>query len=144
MGAVVSLASAPMSMAATCCGSLCGSCAASMLCKACSCRCVASQKVASILYISILMGFVILALFFKYEGGDITIGGSSNSTEESILDKAAKASAQGAMKYWNDRFYCAPAHPDALLIICCANRCAGVYAVYRFSFVLCLFFAFLL
>lgn len=90
------------------------------------------------------MSFVIMALLFKYEGGDIAIGGHSNSTEESILDRAARASAKGALSYWNDRFYCAPAHPDALAIICCANVCSGVFAVYRFSFVLCLFFAFLM
>ena len=144
MGAVVSLATAPLSMAATCCGSLFGSCAASMLCKACSCSCVASNRVTSAIYIVILMTFVGTAWLFKTEGGDIVIGGGSNTTEASILDRAASIAGAGALHYWNDRFYCAPAHPHAIAIICCANTCGGVFAVYRFSFVLCLFFAFLL
>jgi len=142
MGAVVSLATAPLSMAATCCGSICGSCAASMLCKACACSCVATQKMSSILYIGILMTFTMLALLFRYEGGDIVIGGTYNATAESIIDNMARKSTQGALNYWNDRFSCAPAHPTGI-IVCCQNECGGVFAVYRYSFTLCLFFAFL-
>jgi len=143
MGAAVSLATAPLSMAATCCGSICGSCAASMICKACGCSCVATHKMTSGLYIAILMVFTLLAVIFRYSGGDIVIGGTYNATADSILDKIAKSSTQGALNYWNERFYCAPAHPTGL-IVCCANECGGVFAVYRFSFTLCLFFAFLM
>jgi len=143
MGAVVSLATAPLSMAATCCGSICGSCAASMLCKACACSCVATQKMASILYISILLSFTMFALLLRYEGGDIVIGGSYNATADNIIERHARSGTQGAIDhYWNDRFSCKPAHPTGA-IVCCANECGGVFAVYRISFMLCLFFAFL-
>lgn len=60
-----------------------------------------------------------------------------------MLDLAAHASASQAYDYWNKRFYCAPAHHSGF-IVCCANVCSGVYAVYRVSFTLCLFFAFLM
>lgn len=97
---------------------------------------------SSLLYIGILMAFTFMALLFRYEGGDIVLGGSYNATADSILDRYAHHSAQGALDYWNDRFYCAKAHPYGV-IICCSNECGGVFAVYRFSFSLCLFFAFL-
>lgn len=143
MGAAISLATAPLSMAATCCGSIFGTCAASMICKACACSCVATRKTTSCIYIAILMVFTMFALIFEKSGGDIVIGGSYNQTEASIIDKMARGSAQQAASYWNDRFSCAKAHPTGL-IVCCANECGGVFAVYRFSFTLCLFFAFLL
>lgn len=113
-----------------------------MICKACSCSCMTSKSVASGVYFLILFLFVVTALFFKYDGGDIVIGGTYNATAEaSIIDKAASMAGRNALHYWNDRFYCAPSHPDAIAIICCARTCSGVYAVYRFSFVLCLFFS---
>jgi len=140
MGAAVSLATAPLSMAATCCGSLAGSCAASLCCRACSCACVATTRVASIFYVSVLMVFVFGAWFFRDQGGDIVLGGGYNATAASILDRVAHASQHGALDYWNKRFYCAPAHPSGL-ILCCANVCSGVFSVYRFSFTLCIFFA---
>ena len=130
-------------MAATCCGSIFGSCAASMLCKACGCSCVATQKMTSGLYLMILMLFTFLALIFRYDGGDLVIGGSYNATaERSIIQRMERHTTQGAFDWWNDRFYCKDAHPDGL-IICCADRCGCVFAVYRFSFTLCVFFAFL-
>jgi len=142
MGALVSLAAAPASMMASCCASLAGGCIATALCKACSCYCTATQRITSVLYFGAVTIFVLLACYLRIYGGDIVIGGSFNSTEESILDKAAHMGTSGARDYWNNRFYCAPAHHSGF-IICCANKCAGDYAVYRFSFVLCLFFAFL-
>jgi hypothetical protein len=141
MGAVIS---APLTMAGSCCGSLLGSCTATMCCKACSCACVASPKCTSIIYIIILMIFTLLALALRYSGGDIVIGGGYNASAESWIDHMAHSSTTGVAKhYWNSRFVCAAAHPDGF-IICCANVCSGVFAVYRFSFVLCLFFATLL
>ena len=143
MGAVVSLATAPMAMAATCCGSVLGSCAASMLCKACSCYCVASPRIASGFYFGVLMFFAFFAMLLRFDGGDIVLGGDYNSTvSDSIINHAAHMGTAGALEYWNSRTECAPAHKSGL-IICCATRCAGVFAVYRFSFTLCLFFAFL-
>ena len=142
MGAAVSLATAPLSMMATCCGSLAGSCAASLCCRACSCSCVATTRVASIFYISVIMTFAFGAWFFRDQGGDIVLGGGYNATAASILDRVAHASQHGALDYWNKRFYCAPAHPSGL-ILCCANVCSGVFSVYRFSFTLCVFFALL-
>jgi len=142
MGAMVSLATAPLSMMATCCGSLVGSCAASMICKACSCYCVASPRVTSCFYVGTLMLFVFLAICFRNQDGDIVIGGSYNSSEASIIHEAASYSAQAALDYWNSRSSCGPAHPSGL-VVCCANVCSGVYVVYRFSFTLCCFFAFL-
>merc|ERR1719421_420779 len=60
------------------------------------------------------------------------------------MDEAAKLAGKGMKKfwdgYWNDRFHCAPEHTDAIMIICCKNTCGGIFAVYRFSWVLCLFF----
>ena len=100
----------------------------------------------SLLYISILMVFTFLALMFRYSGGDIVIGGSYNSSynPESFIHKMAKTGGQEAINtYWNDRFNCAGAHPTGL-IVCCESQCGGVFAVYRFSFALCLFFAFLM
>jgi len=47
---------------------------------------------------------------------------------------------QESSNWWNQRFGCAPAHPDGW-IICCAQTCSGPFAVYRFSFTLCVFFA---
>ena len=41
---------------------------------------------------------------------------------------------------WNSNFWCAPRYPTGI-IICCEDVCGGDFAVYRFSFTLCLFFA---
>merc|ERR1719164_266449 len=48
----------------------------------------------------------------------------------------------GIRSSWNGRFWCASKHPSGW-VICCEDVCVGVYSVYRFSFALCLFFAFL-
>merc|ERR1719421_103039 len=88
------------------------------------------------------MFFVFMALIFRFDGGDVVLFGSTNKTEEGILSTIAHSGIHGATDYWNEQFFCADAHPSGV-IICCANRCAGVFAVYRFSFALCLFFAFL-
>ena len=145
MGAVLSLAAAPIGMMGTCCGSLLGSCAASLACKACSCACAVSQRTASILYIVLLFMSVLASLSFRYSGGDIVIGGSSNETIESDLiqqmkDAAVDHAVSSGQDWWNQRFGCAPAHPGGW-IICCASTCSGDFSVYRFSFTLCLFFA---
>ena len=145
MGAVLSLAAAPIGMMGTCCGSILGSCAASLACKACSCACAVSQRTSSILYISLLTVSVLASLSFRYSGGDIVIGGSSNETIESDLIQQMKYAAvdhtiSSGQDWWNQRFGCAPAHPGGW-IICCANTCSGDFSVYRFSFTLCLFFA---
>lgn len=79
------------------------------------------------------MAMTALALSLR-EGGDIVLFGTYDAAAAKTLDPAT---------YWNKRFSCAPAHPKGL-IVCCANQCAGVYAVYRISFVLCLLFAFLM
>jgi len=145
MGAVLSLAAAPIGMMGTCCGSILGSCAASLACKACSCACAVSQRTASILYIAVLVVSVLASLSFRYSGGDIVIGGSSNETIESDLiqqmkDAAVDHAVSSGQDWWNQRFGCAPAHPGGW-IICCASTCSGDFSVYRFSFTLCLFFA---
>ena len=145
MGAVLSLAAAPIGMMGTCCGSILGSCAASLACKACSCACAVSQRTASILYIMLLFMSVLASLSFRYSGGDIVIGGSSNETIESDLiqqmkDAAVDHAVSSGQDWWNQRFGCAPAHPGGW-IICCASTCSGDFSVYRFSFTLCLFFA---
>lgn len=140
MGAVVSLATAPMTMAAQCCGSLAGGCAASLLCKACSCSCVATPRMASGIYFATLAFCVFIAMWLDFYGGDIVLGGGYNTTEESILDRFKRSGTQGAEDFWNKRFYCAPAHPSGL-IICCKSICAGVFVVYRVSWALCVFFA---
>ena len=145
MGAVLSLAAAPISMMGTCCGSLLGSCAATSLCKACSCACAVSQRTASILYITLLVVSVLASLSFRYSGGDIVIGGSSNETiEQDLIEEMKHAAVDHAVSsgqdWWNQRFGCAPAHPGGW-IICCASTCSGDFSVYRFSFTLCLFFA---
>jgi len=51
-------------------------------------------------------------------------------------------SGTGILDSWNDRFWCASKHPSGW-VICCEDVCGGIYSVYRFSFALCLFFAFL-
>ena len=145
MGAVLSLAAAPIGMMGTCCGSLLGSCAASLACKACSCACAVSQRTASILYITLLVVSVLASLSFRYSGGDIVIGGSSNETiERDLIEEMKHAAVDHAVSsgqdWWNQRFGCAPAHPGGW-IICCASTCSGDFSVYRFSFTLCLFFA---
>jgi len=136
MGAIVS---APLSMAATCCGSLAGTCGATMLCKACSCMCTATAKASSIAYIVMVSTFVMFALLFRYEGGDVVIGGDSNNTAGHLIDQAMHMSLKTGQRFWNDGFWCAPQHPSGW-IICCADKCGGVYAVYRFSFALFAFF----
>lgn len=135
-----SLLSAPFSMASTCCGSLLGSCGATMCCKACSCKCMLSAKGASFGYIVLLSSFVMLALLFRYAGGDIVLGGSSNATANSLIQNAQDLALNHGKHYWNSRFWCAPKHPGGW-VICCEDTCGGVFAVYRFSFALALFFA---
>eukprot|EP00326_Haptolina_ericina_P006902 CAMPEP_0181202122 /NCGR_PEP_ID=MMETSP1096-20121128/18669_1 /TAXON_ID=156174 ORGANISM="Chrysochromulina ericina, Strain CCMP281" /NCGR_SAMPLE_ID=MMETSP1096 /ASSEMBLY_ACC=CAM_ASM_000453 /LENGTH=474 /DNA_ID=CAMNT_0023292605 /DNA_START=81 /DNA_END=1505 /DNA_ORIENTATION=+ len=127
-------------MASTCCGSLAGSCIATSLCKACSCWCVASTRTASTVYIAFVSIFVVMALLLRYDGGDIIIGGHSNSTAGTLMDKAMHMALQeGGQRYWNSNFWCKAKH-DGGWIICCADKCGGVYAVYRFSFALVMFF----
>lgn len=92
------------------------------------------------LYYGMLMMFVAVAIGFRNNDGDIVIGGSYNASMASAL---AHQTAQMGFDYWNERSSCGPAHHNGL-VICCANVCGGVFAVYRFSFSLCLFFAFLL
>lgn len=141
MGALIS---APLSMAATCGGSLLGSCCASMACKACSCACTLTQRVSSFVYLGLVYIFLIAAYTFKYQGGPIVIGGSTNATESSILDKMRHAAMDQTVGQisdrWNSNFWCAPRYPTGI-IICCEDVCGGDFAVYRFSFTLCLFFA---
>ena len=141
MGALIS---APLSMAATCGGSLLGSCCASMACKACSCACTLTQRVSSFVYLGLVYIFLIAAYTFKYQGGPIVIGGSTNATESSILDKMRHAAMDQTVGQisdrWNSNFWCAPRYPTGI-IICCEDVCGGDFAVYRFSFTLCVFFA---
>ena len=153
MGALVSLAAAPLSMAATCCGSILGSCAATAVCKACTCYCVVPGKVASFLYVAIFLIFLVFGEMRLNAGGtpegDIVWfnKGPGNATaEESMISKMTGAGAAQAFDWWNSRTPCSDAHmldghTDGI-IICCANQCSGVYSVYRLSFVLTLFFAF--
>ena len=84
------------------------------------------------------MVMTLIALGLR-EGGDIVIGGSYDSSKATPIPSPGDA----GRSYWNNRFECGPAHPSGF-VICCANQCAGVYAIYRISFVLCLFFAFLM
>ena len=109
MGALIS---APLSMAATCGGSLLGSCCASMACKACSCACTLTQRVSSFVYLGLVYIFLIAAYTFKYQGGPIVIGGSTNATESSILDKMRHAAMDQTVGQisdrWNSNFWCAP------------------------------------
>eukprot|EP00965_Chrysotila_dentata_P047292 1569529-Pleurochrysis_carterae.AAC.1 len=146
MGALVSLATAPLSMLGTCAGSLAGSCFAGLTCKACTCACILPSKLASMLYLFTVSLFVIMALLFEYEGGDIVIGGKTNQTEESIISQiqhaAMHSASSGAQSFWNDKFWCASQHPGGW-VICCEDVCGGVYSVYRFSFALTAFFALL-
>jgi len=131
-------------MAASCCATLVGSCCASMTCKACSCACVVPRKLASIIYASTLVVFVFFAYIMRYDSGDWVIGGGYNATEASYMAQAQHWAKQGTgvQSSWNSRFWCAAQYPDAW-IICCEDVCGGVFAVYRLSFALCLFFAFL-
>ena len=133
MGALIS---APLSMAATCGGSLLGSCCASMACKACSCACTLTQRVSSFVYLGLVYIFLIAAYTFKYQGGPIVIGGSTNATESSILDKMRHAAMDQTVGQisdrWNSNFWCAPRYPTGI-IICCEDVCGGDFAVYRFS-----------
>lgn len=141
MGALIS---APISMAMTCCGSLVGSCCASLTCKACSCACLVPGRIASFVYLATLATFVFFALITRYDGGDIVFGGGYNASEASLMDQAQHWAKQGTgwNHEWNSRFWCAARHPDGW-VVCCEDVCGGVYGVYRFSFALCLFFAFL-
>ena len=140
-----SLISAPISMGMTCCGSLLGSCCASLTCKVCSCACLVPSKIASIVYISTLATFVLLALLTRYDGGDLVFGGGYNASEASLMETVEywTKHSSGMQSQWNGRFWCSPRHPDAW-VVCCEDVCGGVFAVYRFSFALCLFFAFLM
>jgi len=140
MGAIIS---APLSMLATCAGSLFGSCCASLACKACTCACVVSRKAASISYLVLVSVAVVAALLFDRCGGDIVIGGTVNATEESWLQQAKHAAmgtvSDGGASLWNGRFWCAAAHPHGW-VVCCEDVCGGIFSVYRFSFTLACFF----
>jgi len=83
--------------------------------------------------------FVMLALITRYDGGAIVIGGHSNSTAGGITDYLMHQAMKGGLAYNNQNFWCAPQHPDGW-VICCADKCGGVYSVYRFSFALFCFF----
>jgi len=142
MGALIS---APIGMAMTCCGSLIGSCCASLTCRACSCACLVPSRIASFVYISLLTACVFFGLIMRYQGGDVVIGGGYNASEASAMDQMQHWAQKGTgiSSSWNSKFWCAPRHPDAW-VICCEDVCGGSFAVYRFSFALCLFFAFLM
>lgn len=140
MGAIISM---PLGLAATCCGSLAGTCISSALCKACGCACVASQRATSVIYILIMSFSVLAALLFRFNGGDIVLGGGYNSSASSIIDSSIDAALAGGRSYWNHKFWCAPKHPGGW-VLCCEDVCGGVFAVYRWSFVLCVFFAILM
>jgi len=94
---------------------------------------------ASILYIVALSLSVIMALSLRFDGGDIVIGGAYNQSEASLIDSAMEAALSGGRKYFNGHQWCAHKHPTGF-VICCEDVCGGVFAVYRFSFTLCLFF----
>jgi len=89
--------------------------------------------------------FVFFALIFRYRGGDIVIGGGYNASEASLIEQAQHLGkkATGLQVSWNSRFYCSGKYPDGW-VICCEDVCGGNYSVYRFSFTLCVFFAFLM
>ena len=142
MGAVVSLAAGASSMITNCVGWAFGSCCASMACKACSCACVLPSKMASWIYLLLLVGCVVAGLSFGMRGGDIVIGGHTDHAAVSMIDKAREAAVTHASgeSLWNSHFWCAKEHPGGW-VICCADTCGGSFAVYRFSFVLCLFFS---
>jgi len=151
MGAAASLVTVPLSMMSGCssaltgcCATMGGACLANMTCKACTCACVVPKKLASIIYASTLMFFVVFAYIMRYNGGDWVIGGGYNATEASYMEQMQHLAKKGTgvLDDWNGRFWCAPRHPDAW-VICCEDVCGGVFAVYRVSFALCLFFAFL-
>ena len=99
------------------------------------------------IYILTLATFVLFALIARFDGGAIVIGGQVNETAaESLMDRMKHqiehGSISGVQHSWNSRFWCAERYPSGW-IICCDDVCGGVYAVYRYSFTLCLFFAFL-
>jgi len=103
-------------------------------------------KLTSVIYIVLISLTVIAALLFEFDGGDIVIGGKTNETASvSLTDQMKNAISSGAttapQSFWNDRFWCKERYPHGW-IICCEDVCGGVYSVYRFSFVLTLFFGF--
>jgi len=101
---------------------------------------VATQRVASTIYIAFMSAFVLMALLLKNTGGDLVIGGGYNQTAANLIDKGIANAIHGGQGFWNSRFWCAPKHPHGW-IVCCEDTCGGVFSVYRFSFALCLFFA---
>lgn len=136
--------SAPLGALGTCAGSIIGSCCASVACRACSCACYASQRVASVAYTLLISLAVFCALIFESGGGDIALGGSTNHTASSWMEHARNTAmhsvVSGGQSAWNGRFWCAPRHEGGWLL-CCEDVCAGVFSVYRFSFTLAAFFA---
>ena len=142
MGAIFSVASSGAGMLTGCAGSLLGTCCGTMVCKACSCACVLPNKAASIFYLVLMTVTVGAALLFGMRGGDIVIGGTTDQDEVNYLEKAREQMIHTATgkDLWDSRFWCAKEHPDGW-VICCADVCGGSFAVYRFSFVLCLFFS---
>lgn len=93
MGALISV---PISMAASCAGSLFGSCCTALACKACSCACVATARASSVVYISLMAVAVVAALSFGGGGGDIVLGGTYNATADHWIDQM-KAKAMGTV-----------------------------------------------
>jgi len=88
--------------------------------------------------------FVLFALITRFDGGDIVIGGGYNSTEASFQWQAMRSAMEGTgiLSGWNDKFWCSKKYTSGW-VICCEDVCGGIFSVYRFSFTLCIFFAFL-
>ena len=137
MGALLS---APLS----CLGSLCGSLTTSLACSACKGQCVTSKKAASGTYIMLIAVTTLVALAFAQNKNDIVLGGSYNKTESDLIEKIKNKAISGAQaapkNLWNQRFWCAPKHPNGW-VICCEDTCGGVFSVYRFSWAIAIFFA---
>jgi len=103
--------------------------------------CTATSKVASIAYISMIAVFVMFALYTRYDGGDIVIGGTGeNSTASSLVDKMMHMAIDQGIHYAYQGQVCDSSYKGGW-IVCCADKCGGVYSVYRFSFALFSFFA---
>lgn len=127
------------------CVAMCvGSCCASVSCKLCSCACIVPPNIASNIYVITLALISMWALLMRSHGSDIAFFGGYNASEASYMEMAQHYAKQGTgvQHSWNSRFWCASKHPDAW-VVCCEDVCGGNFAVYRFSFVLCLFFTFL-
>jgi hypothetical protein len=131
MGIAASIISVPLAGIATCGGSLFGSCCATVACKACSCRCLASTRVSSLMYYLIITIFVSGALITEYHGGDIVLGGQ---IKNKILDMYTTTKTLVSHKENS-----CPSKYITGWVICCANTCSGAFSVYRFSIALFMF-----